>query len=90
MGSCGANRREIEDQSAIKRKFRLKWDKTKLVSHLGIFGGPREERRKEGKKKKKKRKGMKTRVLYGIARICMETMILYGILWVCMDYYGLV
>ena len=50
MGSCGANRREIENQSSINRKFRLRWDKTKLVSHLGIFGGPREERRKEEKK----------------------------------------
>ena len=35
MGSCGANRREFEDQSAIKGKFEIKWDKTKLVSHLG-------------------------------------------------------
>ena len=35
MGSCAANIREFEDQSAIKGKLEIKWDKTKLVSHLG-------------------------------------------------------
>ena len=59
MGSCGANRREFEDQSAIKGKFEIKWDKTKLVSHFFREGARalHEERRKE-EKKKKKRKGM--------------------------------
>ena len=35
MGSCGANRRELEDQSSIKGNLRPNWDKTKLVSHFG-------------------------------------------------------
>ena len=30
--SCGENRRELEDQSVIKGKIKIKWDKTKLVS----------------------------------------------------------
>ena len=52
MGSYGANRRKFEDQSAIKRKFRLKWDKTKLVTHFGHFweGQKRRERKEEEKK----------------------------------------
>ena len=48
MGSCGANIREFEDQSAIKRKFRLKWDKTKLVSH---FGRTKNVKKKRGEEK---------------------------------------
>ena len=34
MGSCGANRRELEDQSAIKGNL-TNWDKTKLSLILG-------------------------------------------------------
>ena len=76
MGSCGANRREFEDQSAIKRKFRLKWDKTKLVSH---FWGAKNVERKEEKKKKKKRKGME---YYGYVFV-------YGsVVWMAMFLYG--
>ena len=36
--SCGANRREFEDQSVIEGKIKIKWDKTKLVSHFGGIG----------------------------------------------------
>ena len=61
--SCSANRREFEDQSAIKGKLTIKWDKTKLVSHFGgsaraLREERKEERNEEKKKKKKKRKGM--------------------------------
>ena len=61
MGSCGANRREFEDQSVIKKKFRLKWDKTKLVSHYWESKNVKKKKRGEERKKKKKekkRKGM--------------------------------
>ena len=49
MRSCGANRRGFEDQSAIKRKFRLKWDTTKLVSH---FWESKNVKKKRGQEKK--------------------------------------
>ena len=64
MGSCGANRREFEDQSAIKGKLEIKWDKTKLVSHLGrVLGhyvkrGERKRKKKKRKKRNKAKKGM--------------------------------
>ena len=35
MGSCGANRRELEDQSAIKGNLQSEKGKTNLVSHFG-------------------------------------------------------
>ena len=55
--SGGANRREFEDQSVTKGKIKIKWDKTKLVSHLeGMEGLLREERREKKKRKKKKEK----------------------------------
>ena len=41
----------MEDQSVIKEKLKIKWDKDHLVSHLG-------EEKKKRKKKKMKRKGM--------------------------------
>ena len=74
--SCGANRREFEDQSVIKGKIKIKWDKTKLVSHLGDWEGfyvkRREEKRREEKRRRRgRREG--------------EEDFRYGLLWVCMD-----
>ena len=71
MGSCDANRRKLEGQNAIKRKFRLKWDKTKLVSH---FWGAKNVEKKE--EKKKKRKCMD---FYDFVWICMDD---YGFVWI--------
>ena len=48
--SCGVNRREFEDQSVIKGKIKIKWDKTKLVSHLGDWEGFYMKRGEEKKK----------------------------------------
>ena len=50
MGSCGANKREFEDQSAIKGKLRPNWDKTKLVSHFGRV--KKNVKKKRGEEKK--------------------------------------
>ena len=64
MGSCAANRREFEYQSAINGKLEIRWDKTKLVSHLGRVLGhyvKRGERVKKKKKKKKKKKRKKSK-----------------------------
>ena len=56
-------------KSVIKGKIKIKWDKTKLVSHLGGLGGllHEERRRKEEeeeekkKRKKKRRRGRRLR-----------------------------
>ena len=81
--SCGANRREFEDQSVIKGKIKIKWDKTKLVSHLGDWEGfyvkIGKEKNKSKKKKKKRVSGMDC---YGFVWIVMD---LYGLQWICMD-----
>ena len=60
------------------RKLEIKWDKTKLVSHLGEgFYMKREEEKKKRKKKKERRiSGMDCMVLYGY----------YGFVWICMDF----
>ena len=73
--SGGANRREFEDRSVIKGKIKIKWDKTKLVSHLeGMEGLLREERRREEEEEEEEG----------------EEDFRYGLLWVCMDCYGFV
>ena len=79
--SCGANRREFEDQSVIKGKIKIKWDKTKLVSHLGDWEGfyvkiGEEKRRRRGRRRR--RRGFQVWIamdLYGFVNICMD---LYG------------
>ena len=74
--SCGANRREFEDQSVIKGKIKIKWDKTKLVSHLGDWEGfymKRGEEKKKRKKKKEKR---------------ISGMDYYELVWICELLYG--
>ena len=65
---CGANRRDFEDQSVIKGKIKIKWDKTKLVSHLGDWEGGllREEKRR---RRRRKRRGFQVWIamaLYGM------------------------
>ena len=58
--SCGANRREFEDQSVIKGKLDQIGIRLIRVSHFGDFWRAfleeRKEERKEEKKKKKKKK----------------------------------
>ena len=78
--SCGANRREFEDQSVIKGKIKIKWDKTKLVSHLGDWKGFYVNRGEEKKKKKKKKKKEKR----------ISGMDFYGLVWICEHLYGFV
>ena len=75
--SCGANRREFEDQSVIKGKIKIKWDKTKLVSHLGDLEGFYVKRGEE-KKKRKKRKGRRRKRRGFQVWIAM---VLYGFVW---------
>ena len=81
MGSCSTNIREFEDQSAIKGKLQIKWDKTKLVSHLArvlrhyVKRGERKKKKKKKRKKRKKaKKGMDTMRLYG-------KLFVYGFVW---------
>ena len=59
--SCGANRREIEDQSGIKGKLDQIGIKPIKVSHFGDFWRAFREEKKEGRKeeKKKRRKAKK-------------------------------
>ena len=76
--SCGANRRDFEDQSVIKGKIKIKWDKTKLVSHNGDWEGfyvKRGEEKKKGKKKKEER---------------ISCMGCYGFVWICEHLYKFV
>ena len=71
-----SNRREFEDQSVIKGKIIIKWDKTKLVSHLGDWEGFYVKRGEEKKKRKKKKEKRISRMdCYGFVNICMN---LYG------------
>ena len=64
MGSCGANRRELEDQSAIKGKLEIKWDKTKLVSNLGrMLRLQREE--EEGRREEEEEEEKESQERYG-------------------------
>ena len=94
MGSCGANKREFKDQSAIKENLGQK--NAFLVAKHGLMEikdqfwcliwaflgeqnmNERKEERKEEKKKKKKKKKKKMKG--------METMFLYGN--VCMEISG--
>ena len=67
--SCGANRREFEDQRVIKGKLD-QMGKTKLVSHLGRRARAlREERRREDEEEEEEG----------------EENFKYGLLWVCVD-----
>ena len=64
MGSCGANRGEMEDQSVIKGKFdqneiRPSWSLIWGGSVMALREERKEERKKEKKKKKKKKKKRK-------------------------------
>ena len=69
--SCGANRRELKDQSVIKGKIKIKWEKTKLVSHLRDWVGFYVKRGEEKKKRKKKEKRISGIDCYGFVWIFM-------------------
>ena len=75
--SCGANRREFENQSVIKGKIKIKWDKTKLVSHLGDWEDFYVKKGEEKKKRKKKKEKRISSIDY------------YGFVWIAMDLYGM-
>ena len=84
--SCGANRREFEDQRVIKGKLKsngirpswsLIWERRRLLREE-----EKEERKEE--KKKKKKKGMDC---YGFVWISMDC---YGFVWIVMVLYGFV
>ena len=72
---CGANRREFKNQSVIKGKIKINWDKTKLVSHLGVWEGFYMKRGEEKKKKKRRRRRRRRGFQVWIA------MVLYGFVW---------
>ena len=79
--SCGANRREFEDQSVIKGKLDQIGIRPIRASHFGNFGGAfREERKEERKKEKKKRKKKKEKRISG--------MDYYGLVWIFRLLYG--
>ena len=56
-------------------KFRLKWDKTKLVSHFGHFweGQKRRKRKKKKNKTTRKKNEKEIQERYEILWVCMET-----------------
>ena len=65
--SCGANRRELEDQRVKKLKFdqiviRPSWSRMRYFSHTHWESKKRREREKKKKKRKTSKKGMD---LYG-------------------------
>ena len=91
MGSCGANRRELEDQSAIKGKIKSNWDKT----HFGLSFSESSYEVEEERRREKGREEEEEEVERYGDYLCMETMVLYGIvIWmalygsVCMDISG--
>ena len=63
--SCGANRREFEDQSVIKGNFDQIGIRLIRVSHLGEGESKKHTEREKKKKKKKKKKRKK-------AKKCMD------------------
>ena len=75
--SCGANRREFEDQSVIKGKLDKIGIRPIRVSHFGDFWRAfREERRREEEEGEENFR-------YGLLWFCMN---LYGLLWISMDF----
>ena len=77
--SCGANRREFEDQSVIKGKLYQIGLKPIRVSHFGDFWRIFREERKEEKKKRKKKKERR-----------ISGMDCYGFVWICEHLNGFV
>ena len=72
--SCGANKREFEDQSVIKGKIKIKWDKTKSVSDLRDWEGFYMKSGEED-------------LRYGLLWVCMDC---YGFVWIFEHLYGFV
>ena len=78
--SCGANRREFEDQSVIKGKLKANGIRPSGYLILGIFGREKKCREREKKKKtKKKKKKKKKKRKKGMETICV---------WIAMGLYG--
>ena len=79
--SCGANRREFEDQSVIKGKLDQIGIRPIRVSHFGDFWRAfREERKEEKKRRRRRRRGFQVWI----------AMVLYGLLWISMDFWTFV
>ena len=79
--SCGANRREFEDQSIIKGKLDQNGIRPIRVSHFGDFlRAFREERKEERKEEKKKKQQKKKKRISG--------MDYYGFVWIYELLYG--
>ena len=82
--SYGANRREFEDQSAIKGKceqigIRPSWSL--------IWESKKKKRREREKMKKKKKRKRRKKTKKGMETLSMD---LYGLLWVYMDFWTFV
>ena len=78
--SCGANRREFEDQSVIKGKIDQIGIRPIRVSHFkGFLEGI--SLRKKGREKRREEEEEEEEG---------EEDFRYGLLWVCMDFYGFV
>ena len=79
--SCGANRREFEDQSLKKGKLGQIGIRPIRVYHFGDFWKAFREKRKEERKeeKKKRRRGFQVWI----------AIVLYGFVNICMDLYGM-
>ena len=81
--SCGANRREFEDQSAIKGKFEQNGIRP---SWSLILGRTKRRVKKRGEEKKKIRRRGRREERYGILWFCMETICVWNLYGsVCMD-----
>ena len=87
MGSCGANRMEFEDQSAIKGKFEQIGIRPIRVSYFGHFflksKNIERGRRRRRRRKRRRRRRRKVWNLYG-NYLSME--LLYGWLCFCMEF----
>ena len=78
--SCGANRREFEDQSVIKGKLDQIGIRPIRVSHFGDFWRAfREEMRREEEEEEEGEENFR----YGLLWFGMD---LYGLLWISMDF----
>ena len=78
--SCGANRREFEDQSAIKGKLDQMGEYQVGLSFRKGARALREERKRERNRKRRRRRRRRRR-----GKVCI-LMGLYGFVWNCMEY----
>ena len=78
--SCGANRREFEDQSVIKRKIKINGIRPSWSLILGHWRASTRRKQKSRKRgRRRRRRGFQIWI----------SMVLYGFVNICMDLYGM-